>query len=198
MIIQQQNEILSNLIEDPIIINKKKEEDACEMNKRKNSSINYSINNGENSNFQKQNKNMQNPIENSSIIENEAIKEDLHEDFREIEDIESKHDRDYTDTNHVIYKLHVKSHSANIIKVSPKTPSDIFIPEFIKYGGNEYIVTKICDNAFSQSKIEKLSFAETSKLYSIGDFAFKESTLTHLIIPSNLNKISEFLFYRSR
>lgn len=74
----------------PININERNEEETYEMIKGQNRSINYSINHSENSNIQKQSKNIQNTIENSSIIENEAIEEDLYEDdFRKTEDIEN-------------------------------------------------------------------------------------------------------------
>ena len=64
--------------------------------------------------------------------------------------------------------------------------------EFITIPSN---VTEICDNAFyGCSKLRSVVFAEDSKLRSIGQYAFKDTSIETITIPPLITEIREYTF----
>ena len=67
---------------------------------------------------------------------------------------------------------------------------NVIIPRTIFYKSNEYIVTSILDNAFMYSRrVNSIQFPSDSVLHTIGKFAFSNSKIESISIPSSVNEI---------
>lgn len=73
---------------------------------------------------------------------------------------------------------------------------DILIPKSIEYNFNEYIIIAIGKGAFRSSrKIKSVHFQKDSELKQIGKYAFANSSITAISIPSHVSLIEEGAFY---
>lgn len=101
---------------------------------------------------------------------------------------DAKEEEIVTDTNNIVYKLSKRSQTAEIIK-SPKIKGKIFIPTFYVYKCKQYAITKICDDAFSNTSIDSISFSNDSCINKIGKNVFKKTSLFSISIPASLEEI---------
>ncbi|KAK8892734.1 hypothetical protein M9Y10_029975 [Tritrichomonas musculus] len=90
----------------------------------------------------------------------------------------------FTDSNNICYLLSNKAKVAKISK-SPKAKGEVTVKTFVRYNNEKYKVIGICEEAFLDSPIKKLTFLEDSGVKSIGSSAFKKSALEELNIPAS-------------
>lgn len=90
----------------------------------------------------------------------------------------------FTDSNNICYLLSNKAKVAKISK-SPKAKGEVTIKTFVRYNNEKYKVIGICEEAFLDSPIKKLTFPEDSGVTSISSSAFKNSALEELNIPAS-------------
>lgn len=85
----------------------------------------------------------------------------------------------------LIYSINEDDKTASV--VGHKSISNkIFIPRAVKYNSSDYLITKISESAFEESKIETVEFSSDSEIQTIEDFAFSICKNLHTIkIPSN-------------
>lgn len=138
-----------------------------------NNNDNFEEKNIDDDNFEEEN----NEINNDDDFDENEIKDDEKIEFKDIKSIE--------------YNLYKKSKIAEIVH-SPKSKGDITIPTFIEFGSIQYTIRRVCDSAFSNSKIESLSFSNNSKVKVIGNNVFENSQIKEFYIPSSLTKLNEY------
>ena len=98
--------------------------------------------------------------------------------------------------NGIYYNLIIKS-NGNIAEVTSKPSKysgSVHIPESVYYDGNDYTVTKICDNAFKDCS-GLTSVTIPISITSIGKYAFYGSSgLTSVTIPNSVTSIGNSAF----
>ncbi|KAK8887212.1 hypothetical protein M9Y10_038250 [Tritrichomonas musculus] len=81
--------------------------------------------------------------------------------------------------------------TAKVVK-SPTARGNVVIPRSICYGSNEYIITTIDSDSFSDnSRVLSIGFAEDSELTTICANAFSNSSIETLSFPPNLKELEE-------
>ena len=98
------------------------------------------------------------------------------------------------DTSGLKLRLNANEHVASVIK-SPKSTGNIFIPRFIQHEGNDYKIISIDEEAFSQNKIESITFPQDSEVLSFKKDAFLQASIKKLQIPSSLKIIEGGCFF---
>ena len=108
---------------------------------------------------------------------------------------------DAVEIDGIYYNLITKGKIAEVTKKesdygSPNYYSgNIVIPESVIYNGEEYIVTTICNDAFSSCE-DLTSITIPNSVTSIGSYAFGYCTsLTSITIPNGVTTIEEWSFY---
>ena len=82
-------------------------------------------------------------------------------------------------------KINQKNNTASIIK-SPKAKGTVFIPRFVEFENHKYKIISIEQYAFSNIKIDSLTFPEDSEVESFEWYSFSYSGIKKLQIPLNL------------
>ena len=78
---------------------------------------------------------------------------------------------------------------------SPDAGQEIFIPSSINYQSQEFIVKIILDGCFVNNRTVKIvNFPQNSQLSSINKYAFSNSLIEKISIPSSLTQIEDFAF----
>lgn len=83
-----------------------------------------------------------------------------------------------------------KNDSTAVIIESPEVSGDLFIPRSITKKKN-YIITSIEQNAFTESRLQSIRFAENSQLKHIGSYVFYLSSIKSLSIPAKVDQIDD-------
>lgn len=104
-----------------------------------------------------------------------------------------KNGQEFIDRDRINYNLY-EDNSTGEVSYSPKSKGDVFIKTYVDYQMNEYNITRIGNNAFSNTSIESLSFAENSFVKSFGQSPFSNSSLSCLCIPPNLDELDWTVF----
>ena len=118
----------------------------------------------------------------------------------------------------VKYTLHDNG-EATVSGHTDALPDNVIIPDKIKSGNVDYAVTSIGESAFSWyeslvsitipesvtsigerafydcSNLGTVTFAEGSKLESIGGSAFRETVITSITIPESVTSIGDYAFF---
>ena len=71
-------------------------------------------------------------------------------------------------------------------------PQHLVIPSIVQFGGKQYIVTSIGENAFEACGFKEITIPNT--IVSIGSCAFRGCSFKNLIIPSSVNFIDKYAF----
>ncbi|MBR5957139.1 MAG: leucine-rich repeat domain-containing protein, partial [Salinivirgaceae bacterium] len=74
------------------------------------------------------------------------------------------------------------------------TETEVTIPATLKIGDDDYAVTAIGDNAFAGKSIDKVSFAASCQIITIGEYAFSGCSMTSITLPESLITIGDFAF----
>ncbi|KAK8875664.1 hypothetical protein M9Y10_005838 [Tritrichomonas musculus] len=91
----------------------------------------------------------------------------------------------------ISFELDNNNHTAKIID-SSNVKENILIPRVVKYQSNEYVITSIAQSSFKgQKRIKSICFSEDSGLLLIEKKAFFRSSITHLSLPSSIEKLEE-------
>ena len=96
-------------------------------------------------------------------------------------------------TNFLTFNINTIDRKAEVIGMNKKSKL-IFVPRTITFQGNQYLVTKICERAFSHTILKKIEFASNSGIEYIGKDAFSFSKLERITIPQHVKVIDEFAF----
>lgn len=99
--------------------------------------------------------------------------------------------------SYIRYSLNDKDHTASVIK-SPKAKGNIFIPQFIMYQKEKYIITSISSYAFDHIKVESISFPEDSEIESFNYNCFYFLSIKKLQIPAKVKYFGKSFMYSIR
>lgn len=95
----------------------------------------------------------------------------------------------------LIYELDENEKTASIVD-NNSASGDLFIPLFIKHNTDEYLITKISEDAFKHlMTITSVRFPENSQLQVISKNAFRYSSIESIYIPPHVTRICEYAFY---
>lgn len=94
----------------------------------------------------------------------------------------------------VDYMLYPETTTAKVTK--SENAGKITIKSFVTSDSINYAVQEIEDEAFSDKKIESLSFEPNSQVKRIGNFVFQNSTIKSIDIPNTLEEFGENWSYK--
>ena len=96
--------------------------------------------------------------------------------------------------DNIVYLINHKEKIAVIIGSKSKLPENIIIPGSINHKSEKYYITSILSNAFKYSEIKFIEFSSDSRLRTIDKYAFYNSTIEGIKIPSSVTSIGECAF----
>ena len=92
--------------------------------------------------------------------------------------------------NGLEFKLDKNEHTASAINLQDNV-SKVFVPRFVEYENEKYLVTSLKDRIFQDKSIDSLMFDEHSEIDSF-DSIFQYTKINKLQIPPKLQKINGF------
>ncbi|OHT11689.1 hypothetical protein TRFO_03934 [Tritrichomonas foetus] len=93
--------------------------------------------------------------------------------------------------NGINVEIDILNQSAMVIK-SNEASGNVVIPQSVFFESKKYLIDSIGEHAFDgNKKIKSLSFVPDSEIRYFGNFAFSESSLITLTIPSKFTKFEE-------
>lgn len=99
------------------------------------------------------------------------------------------------DKNLFSYKIDKTNKTAAVFSYLNEN-ENAFIPKFIEYENEKYLVTAILTDSKNTKKIiQKIEFDEDSKIQKFGKNAFYQSAIQKIVIPSSVKIIGNSAFY---
>lgn len=100
--------------------------------------------------------------------------------------------------NDFSFALNVNDKTACLIECNSQNDV-VFVPRSFEYDSQEFIITNIGKCAFRDLRyIKNVQFAEDSEIREIGSFAFANSSLESIVIPSHVKVINKGAFFGCR
>ena len=90
--------------------------------------------------------------------------------------------------DNILYSINEEEKTVAVIGYK-KELDNFFVPRFIVYESNEYIVKSINQEAFKESSLKSIKFASDSMLQTIGDYAFNQAQIETITFPTSLEYI---------
>lgn len=79
------------------------------------------------------------------------------------------------------------------------SPTDVVIPATVSYLGETFTVNTINPSAFkSCSTLASVSFESGCEITEVGEYAFSESSITSITIPSSITQLGDSSFYKCK
>ena len=92
------------------------------------------------------------------------------------------------------FKIDETSQTASLFN-SNENVSELNIPRTVQHENTEYLITSISGiNANTKRNIERINFTEDSAIKTIYNYAFSNSNIEEILIPSKVSKICEGAF----
>lgn len=123
-------------------------------------------------------------------IETELFEACQNEDIELIEWLTQK---EIEDESGMSFKINQTEKTAAVFR-HLKNIENVFIPHSIKYNNEEFIVTAILSPFNEDKNIKTIQFDKNSEVRTIGKYAFKNSSIESISIPSKVVKIDKCAF----